>query len=462
MKNPIELILEMFSYRIWAIDPSEVSQPRRFFLKVLRIISIAYREITRGDLTLRAMGLVYTTILSLVPLIAVSFSVLKAFGVHNQIEPFLYRFLAPLGEKGAELTAKIIGFVENVKVGVLGSIGLGLLVYTVISLIQKIEDAFNHIWKVKKPRSIAQKFSNYMSVILTGPVLIFSAIGLTATIMSTTVVKRLVSIEPLGTVFYLGSKIIPYILVCIAFTVIYIFIPNTRVKLRAALTGGFVAGVLWETTGWAFASFIAGSSKYTAIYSGFAIVILFMIWLYLSWLILLVGAEISFYTQYPQFLNVKEGSVFLSNRLKERLALQIIYLIGRRFYLNETPWTIDKLVEELGIPVEPVQNVVQMLEQAGYIYETGDDPPAYLPAREPETVCLYEFLNDVRSSEEKRFGVKKTFFKSLEAEVIMDQIETAQANTLKGITWKDLVTRLGSGDGGADLSNAECSSTDSE
>jgi membrane protein len=434
----------LFSRTIWEVDPSSLRGLKGFFLKVLRLCFIAFREFTEGDLTLRAMSLVYTTILSLVPLLAVSFSVLKAFGVHSQIEPILLNFFAPLGEKGVEITAKIIGFVENVRVGVLGSVGLAFLIYTVVSLIQKIESAFNHIWKVRSSRSIVQRFSNYMSVILVGPVLIFSALGMTAAIMSTTIVQKLVAIEPFGTAVYITGKVLPYLLVCIAFTFIYLFVPNTRVKAGAALTGGIVAGVLWETSGWAFASFIAGSTKYTAIYSSFAILILFMIWLYLSWLILLVGAEISFYTQYPQFLNVKKDSLFLSNRLKERLALQIICLVGLHFYRNKRPWTVDLLVQELGIPVEPVQTVVSLLEERGYIYANGEDPPSYMPGREPETVRLGDFLTDVRSFEEEMHGIKKAFFRNTEVEKVMREVEEAQTLRLGDMTWRDLIVRTSS------------------
>ena len=176
MAGIMDRLRDFFVKELWGIDISSFGRFRAFLIKALRLLYVAVREFSEGQLTLRAMGLVYTTLLSLVPLIAVSFSVLKAFGVHNQVEPFLYNFLSPLGSKGAEITRKIIGFVENIKVGVLGSIGLAMLIYTVISLIQKIEDAFNYIWKIKRPRSFARRFSDYMSVILIGPVLIFSAI----------------------------------------------------------------------------------------------------------------------------------------------------------------------------------------------------------------------------------------------------------------------------------------------
>ena len=385
------------------------------------------------------MSLVYTTLLAFVPLLAVSFSVLKAFGVHNQIEPLLFNFLKPLGPKGGEITQKIIVFVENVKVGVLGSIGIVMLIYTVVSLIQKIEDAFNYLWKIKRHRSFVRRFSDYTSVILVGPVLIFSAIGLTAFIMSTTIVQKLLSIEPFGTAVYYVTSYMPYIFVCAAFTFIYIFVPNTKVKFSSALVGGLFAGILWETTGWLFASFVVSSTKYAAIYSGFAILMLFIIWLYLGWLILLVGAEVSFYHQYPQFLTVNKETLLLSNRLKERLAFLIMFLIGYNYYHNKPPWTLNSLLERLCLPVEPVQDVLTVLEKNGLVFETADDPPAYLPGMDIESIKLKDFFNSVRASEEETYSIEDRFLSMDEVDGVIKRVDEAVGDALGEETIKSLV-----------------------
>jgi membrane protein len=162
--------------KLWVLDLSHLPRWKAWFLRTLRLLLALVRDISEGELTLRAMSLVYTTLLSLVPLLAVSFSVLKAFGVHNQIEPMLMQFLAPFGPKGREIAFKIVEFVENMKVGILGAVGLALLLYTVVGLIQKIENAFNFTWHVKQSRSLPQRFSGYLSVIIIGPVLVFSAL----------------------------------------------------------------------------------------------------------------------------------------------------------------------------------------------------------------------------------------------------------------------------------------------
>jgi len=441
MINIRKKIQNFFVRGLWDVDLNSLSRYRVFIIKFLRLLYVAVREFTEGHITLRAMGLVYTTLLSIVPLLAVSFSVLKGLGVHNQIEPLLLNFLSPLGPKGEEISAKVIGFVGNIKVGVLGTLGLSMLFYTVISLIQKIESALNAIWKIKKSRSFARRFSDYTSIILIGPVLIFSAMGLTASVMNTRVLQGIISVELFGAAIYLAGKIIPYLLVCAAFTFIYSFVPNIKVKFRSALAGGLFAGILWETTGWAFASFVVSSTKYTAVYSGFAILIMFLIWLYLSWLILLVGAEVSFYHQYPQFLTVKKETLLLSNRLKERLAILVMFLIGDNFYHDRKPWNLDSLLNQLNFPLEPVQDVLTALEDHGFLLQTGDDPPAFLPAKDLENIKLRELLSSVRIAEEASYAIEGKFMLNSEVDLIMQKVDSAIDDALADKTLKSLIVK---------------------
>lgn len=438
--DPKRRLLNFLKRDVWEIDLGSLNKYKLFIVKTLRLINVVLRELTEGQLTLRAMSLVYTTLLSIVPVLAISFSVLKAFGVHNEIvEPFLLKFLAPLGSKGEDITAQIISFVENMNVGVLGSLGLGMLIYTLVSVIRKIEDAFNSIWRIKKSRSFARRFSDYVSVIIIGPVLIFSAIGLTASFMSNSVVQKIISIEPFGTVFYFFAEKTPYLIVCAAFTFLYIFIPNTKVKFRSALIGGFLAGMLWETAGWAFASFVVSSTKYTAIYSGFAIVLMFMIWLYVSWLILLAGAQISFYHQYPYFLTAKKEVLHLSHRLREKLTFLVMYFIGHNFYYNKKPWTLDALVAHLELPVDSVHEVLTLLENNSIIVETGDDPEAYIPAKDLETITLRELLNAARMTDDKTSVIESHFYTVPEVDGIMEKVDSAVNETLGNRTLKDIV-----------------------
>lgn len=424
---------------VWDGDPERLPRPRRWLVKGARLLHNLARDLAEGQLTLRAMSLVYTTLLSLVPLLAVSFSVLKAFGVHNQLKPALLNFLAPLGQGGVDLALRIVGFVENIQVGVLGSLGLAMLIYTVVSLVQKIEDAFNYIWRIDRPRRFVRRFSDYMSVILIGPVLMFSALGITAAVMGTDVVQRLVAFEPIGAAVKIASALLPYVLVCGAFTFIYIFIPNTKVHFMPALAGGLIAGILWETSGWLFAAFVTSSSNYTAIYSGFAVVIIFMIWLYLSWLILLMGAQIAYYYQHPLLLRTHRREGPLSNEARERLAIMLMLLIGYSYYHNRELWTLERLAQEFAVEPLALQTMLGVLEHHGFIRESGDDPPAYYPARDIETIRLRALVEAVRHAEHEGKDWFGDCAERQAVDEVMECISGSIATALTDRTVKDLV-----------------------
>jgi len=429
----------LLSAQIWDSELHSMATPRRVLLRVVRFLYVLIRDLLQGDLNLRAMSLVYSTLLSLVPLLAVSFSVLKAFGAHNQLEPLLYDFMGPLGAKGREVADNIVGFVENIQVGVLGSVGVGLLIYTVISLLQKVEGAFNFVWHVNSLRSIGQRFSNYLSVVLVGPVLVFTALGLTATVMNTSLMKGLQSMAPVGRLMDLATRLTPYGLVWIAFTFVYVFVPNTRVRVRSAAVGALAAAFAWQTSGWAFAAFVASSARFPAIYSGFAILILLLIWLYLNWFILLLGAQIAFYFQNPRYVTIHPVHLVLSNRLKERLALDVMCLIGSHHVHHGRPWTLESLAARLDLPPEPVDRLLALLNETGFLERTASEPPAYLPARDIETIRVNELLTVVRRAGETDLLQLERVANLATVDEVVDRLQLAMADELGDLSIRDLV-----------------------
>jgi membrane protein len=423
---------------LWGEDLGATSALRRRLILSLRTLYAIGRDFAEGQLTLRAMSLVYTTLLSLVPLLALSFSVLKGFGVQNQVRPLLLALLEPLGEKGVHITEQVIGFVNNIKVGVLGALGLGFLIYTVITLLQKIEQDFNYVWRVKNIRPLAQRFSQYLSVLMIGPLLVFSAVGVTAAFFGSSAVQSLVSIEPLGTLFKFVATILPFLFVIAAFSFVYVLMPNTRVHVTSALVGGTVAGALWQTLGWGFAAFIAGSTNYTAIYASFAIMIFSMIWLYLNWLIVLIGASIACYHQHPELLVTRRREFRLSNRVKEKIALLVATFIGRNYYTNTPAWSLEALAGRIGVPQMSVESVLVAIQRAGYITETADDPPLYLPAHSFETITAKDLLDTVRSAEEDPGMNADILPHEAEVEKLLMRVEEAVGASLHGSSLRDL------------------------
>ena len=442
MQSPLgyyDQIKSFLENRLWRADIESMALPQRYGYKFVRFLFVLMREFANGQLNLRAMSLVYTTLLSMVPLLAVSFSVLKAFGVHNQIEPLLLNLVQPLGEKGNEIVVNLLGFVENMKVGVLGSVGLALLLYTVVSLIQKVESSFNYVWHAKSTRPFSRRFSDYLSVIMVGPVLMFSAIGMTASLMNSDVVQALVSIEPFGSIMLVVTKLIPFLLIIMAFTFVYMFMPNTRVKFTAALVGAVVGGALWQSTGLVFAEFASSSTKYAAIYSGFAILVLFMIWLYLSWFILLLGSQVAYYVQYPEQIRLSNQRVPLSGRLREQTALLTIYWIAHRFVRHKKPLSIEELCQLLAIPAERVTETVQMLMDWELVVETNDEPSTYVLQSDPANMTVAEFLQIVRRPNDEQSMMNDQIQSVGGVDEVMAQLESSVGEKLAGLTLRKLV-----------------------
>lgn len=382
--NPL---LERLHQRLWQ-EHGVVTRSERALLRTGRYVFALCRDLFEGQISMRAISLVYTTLLSLVPILALAFSVLKAFGVHNTLEPLLTELLRPLGSQSDEVISNILGFVDKMKVGVLGSVGLSLLLYSAISLIQKVEASFNFIWRISRPRPLSQRVGDYLSVLMVGPVLVFSAIGLTAGVSSNSVVAEIIAIEPFGLLFYGLTKLLPYALIVGAFTFLYGFVPNTRVRWRAAAGGGLFAGVLWQASSVLFASFVAGATNYNAIYSGFAIFIFLLIWLHLGWLILLMGCQLAYYLQNPAQVAPHKTAPALSGRGAEYLTLLMMTLCGRRFLDGLDGYTQEQLARDLHAPPEHVAQAVEVLLRAGLLVEAGRKRTQLLPGMDLDSIAL--------------------------------------------------------------------------
>ncbi len=408
-------------------------------IRALRIFYATSRDLSGGLPSLRATSLVYTTLLSIVPLLAVSFSLLKGFGAHNQLEPFLISLLQPLGDKGLQVSQQIISFVDNMKVGVLGSLGLFFLIFTVLSLVKKIESAFNYTWRITTTRNIFQRFSNYLSVILVGPLLLFTAAGLTASFNSSVVVEKLSSIEPFGSALLIAGETLPSILTIITFTLIYILIPNTKVGFKSALYGAITATILWKLIGALFTAFIVDSTNYTAIYSTFAILIIFMLWIYISWLIVLTGASVSYYHQNPDRISDQSQIIRLSCRLREKLALTIMQLIATSFHHNEKAWTLKRLAKNIKFSEQALMIILSALLKNKLLTASGEQNEYYLPSQSLENISLAMILNAARSAEETPLLRPDDVDSAPQINEVIDTIEKAITNSTKDLSLKDLV-----------------------
>jgi membrane protein len=429
----MELITRPIERRLWNKGSTA---PPPYWLIVARFAYALLRDFFHGDLTLRAMSLVYTTMLAIVPLLAFAFSLVKTFGLHRELEPMLRGFLAPLGPRAGELSGQIITFVDNVSGFALGSISIAILLYSALSMAQKVESSFNFVWRVDRPRSFARRFSEYLSFMLVGPLIMSIAMGFTATLSSTAAMTRLREIGVIGEMFEVFSRFTPYALIIASFSFLYVFVPNTRVQLVPALIGGVFAGILWAGGGSVFTSFIVSMSRYEAIYAGFAIVIVAMIWLYLSWLILLLGAQLAFYVQHPEYLPLGQRSLTSSNTARERLALSTMLLVGRDFDKPGHGWRIEGVASQLRVPRHLLEPVVGALMGAGLLMRTNEN--RLIPGRDLRRIAVVDILAAVRSSTPELHHEADDQWNPTVA-AVADDIEAAIRRTLGERTLADLV-----------------------
>ena len=408
----------------------------------LRILQYPYavvRDLSRGEINLRAMGLVYTTLLSFIPLLAFSFAILKIFGGHRDLQPIVYEFFRPVGEAAAaELTDRVMQFASHVSSGVVGSVGLALLAWTLVGTIKKVEDSFNFVWHVDHPRSFARRLAEYTSLLIAGPILLVGFLGLTHTALGSAPVQEVVSLPLLHRLRGASIALAPYAMVTAFFTALYMLVPNTRVQWRAALTGALVGGVLWAAVGKMFTAFVVYSTRLTIVYAGFAFVVAALLWTYFGWLILLAGAQLSFYVQNPAYLRLGLQQLRLSSVELEQLALKLMYFVGRTHVAGGRLWSVNRLANELGLPGIAVAQMVTALEHAGLLIVTDDDE--LVPARDTGGIGVNEILDIARNQRSGHLAPRYVPVPPVDR--VLASVEEARRSRCGELTLRDLIDEV--------------------
>jgi membrane protein len=433
--------------RMWSLADRSLFSPASYgsglLARCIRVARYPYavvRDLVGGQLNLRAMGLVYATLLSLIPALALSFAILTLLGVHQRLEPVILEFFRPVGDSAQELTARVLAFADSVRSGLVGTVGFALLLWTLIGTVKKVEDSFNFVWRVQLPRSFARRIAEYVGLLIAGPVLIVAVFGLSHLALDNFATRELASLPAFANLLQLGIRLVPYAIVVTLFTGLYMWIPNTRVQLRPALIGAFAAGVLWAATGRLFATMVVYTTRLTIVYAGFAIVVAVLLWTYFGWLILLAGAQLSFYVQNPSYLRLGLQVLKISARESEHLALSIMYLVGKAHALpataqGNTTWSVDSLARELGMPGVAIAEVVETLEAAGLL-RASDDEQVFV-ARDLVNIRLVDILDVVRARKGGYVAVNALSLPQVER--LQAQIEAAWHERCGERTLRELV-----------------------
>ncbi len=409
----IKKIIEFLSTDIWRIRIKHSSRRKSFFVKQLRVFLAALHGFNEDKCQLRASALTFYSLLSIVPVFAMAFGVAKGFGLENILQQQILEKLP--GQE--EVLTRIIGFahalLENTRGGVVAGVGVAVLFWTVIKVLGNIERSFNDIWGIKEPRRLGRKFSDYLSVLLICPILIIVASG--ATVFITTQVKFILektallgAISPL--ILFL-LKILPYTIIWILFSFIYVFMPNTRVNLKSGIIAGIIAGSIYQVVQWAYIAFQVGVAKYNAIYGSFAALPLFLVWLQTSWLIVFFGSEISFAHQNVEFYEFEPDCLQTSHYFRRLLSLHVAGFIVKNFVQAKPPFTSAGISHTLEIPVRLLRELLYELVRAGILSEVkteGYKELAYQPARDPDGLTVKSVLDALEKNGRDNIPVLKT------------------------------------------------------
>ncbi|MCK5180552.1 MAG: YihY/virulence factor BrkB family protein, partial [Candidatus Omnitrophica bacterium] len=283
--SPISRFIQFLKTDIWRIRASTLSGQKSFWIRQLRIILLAIRGFAEDKCQMRASSLTFFSLLSVVPVVAMAFGIAKGFGFEEMLEKKLMTQLQGQEEVAVKIISFAQSFLENTQGGVIAGVGIAILFWTIIKVLGNIENSFNDIWGIKKSRTFGRKFSDYLSIMLVCPILFIMSSSVTVLITSqvTLVVEKLAFLGPIGTLIITSMRILPYAVIWVMFTFIYIFMPNTKVNFRSGLMAGIIAGTIYQIVQWAYIAFQVGVSKYGAIYGSFAALPLFLVWLQISW-----------------------------------------------------------------------------------------------------------------------------------------------------------------------------------
>jgi membrane protein len=399
--------VEFLTTDIWRIRRKDLTRPRSLLLRFLRIAVLTFRGLAEDRCQLRASALTFYSLLSIVPVLAMIFGVAKGFGFEKTLREILLERLA--GQE--QVAVMVIDFshalLDNVKGGLVAGIGVVVLFYTIIKILSHIENAFNDIWGIKTARSLGSKITDYLSMMLICPVLFLMSSGATIAIASGVrqVTERISLLGAVSPVITFLLAFLPYCVLWILFTFVYMFMPNTRVRFTSSLLAGIIAGTAYHLFQWLYIIFQVNVTKYNAIYGSFAALPLFFIWLQVSWLIVLFGAEISFAHQNVDSYEFEQDSENASHWFRRLLSLRIVHLAARNFSAGEPPWTAVRISHHLEIPIRLVNQLLYELVDAGILSEScpdGDRDKGYQPARDTESLTIKSVVDalDHRGNDE--------------------------------------------------------------
>jgi len=427
---------------LWRIRRKDLPPQKSFWLRQLRIVVLSLRNFNSNKCVLHASALTFYTILSIVPLLAMAFGIAKGFGLAELLEKVIREQLQGQDEAVKRIIEFSNNLLANARGGVVAGIGVALLIWTIVKVLGSIESSFNDIWGIKEARSLWRKFGDYLAFMLIAPIVLIMASSMTVLVTGKiqALVQRLELWGWVGSLAFYLLRIIPFSLLWGLFTFTYVFMPNTKVNVASGLIGGIVAGTLYQIVQWIYIRFQIGVAGYGAIYGSFAALPLFLVWMQLSWLIVLLGAEISFAHQHVDTYEFEPDCLRVSPGFKTLLTLLVTHHCVKRFDRAETPQTADDIAQALDTPIRLIHQILHELVEARVLSEVKRKENrivAYQPARNIEEMTVESVLRQLNAHGVEDIPVALSPQRQKLAE-ILKALQESEAHSQANLKLKDL------------------------
>lgn len=401
-------IISFFTTDVWQMQLRNLSAVRAYALRCLRVVMLAVRTFMQHDCSKTATTLTYYSLLNIVPLLAVVFAIAKGFGLQKVVVNQILA-MAKAGNWQADVTNQLIGFsktlLSQAKGGLIAGVGIALLLWTVISILGKIEDSFNTIWEVKRPRTLVRKCTDYLAIMVLAPILfaLSSSITIVAASQIQVIVNNIKLLGPLSSLIFLVLDLMPYVTMWCLLAVIYLVMPNTKISVRSGVIAAVVAGTVFQLVQLVYIKFQIGVTSQSAIYGSFAALPLFLGWLQISWMIVLFGAEIAHASEHHETYGFHPDYSRIGSASKKLLVLRTFHLLVKRFAAGEKPLTAKEVSRQLEIPLSLVREILYDLMEVGIVVEVTKGirrGASFQPGRSIEDITIKKVLDAYEKGEE--------------------------------------------------------------
>jgi membrane protein len=429
--------MEFITDRLWKVRINKVNRRQGFLIKQLRVFSLAFKGFKDDNCLTDATALTFYSLFSIVPVLALLFAIAKGFDYEKKVQVWLLESNQQYESilKNAFVYADKL--LTSANGGAIAGVGIILLLWSVMKLLINIEDSFNHIWEVKRGRSWVRKITDYLTIMLVGPLLLIISGGVNVAVQS-----EIESIEILGAAGTILIKGLAYLILTLLFTFLYVAIPNISVNFKKAFIAALVAAFLFESLSWAYVKFQIGANRMNAIYGGFAALPLFLIWVQYCWYIVLFGAELAYSFENVDHYELEEDIQNLSMRYKKAIALLIANLVAKRFYVGEKSLTASEISLQLDLPSRLTRIILNEFVETGVLVEVKTDLDleiVYQPGITESKFTVKYLIDAIEKRGTNTLPISDND-ELLQINKLMEKMENTMKSDLGHLHIKDLVT----------------------